>query len=44
MFSSDPRIVPEALLIKQIPYRQAQEVATLGAKVLHPRCIGPRIF
>lgn len=41
MFSSDPKIVSDALLIKEISFRQAQEVATLGAKVLHPRCIGP---
>lgn len=41
MFSSDPKIVSDALLIKEISYRQAQELATLGAKVLHPRCIGP---
>jgi diaminopimelate decarboxylase/aspartate kinase len=41
MFSADPRQVPGARLIRRIGYREAQELAAMGAKVLHPRCLGP---
>ncbi|OQR81377.1 aspartokinase [Thraustotheca clavata] len=41
MYTSDPRFVPHARLIKRLDYREAQELAAMGAKVLHPRCIGP---
>lgn len=41
LFTSDPRFVPEARLIQNINFRQAQELAAMGAKVLHPRCIEP---
>uniref|UniRef100_K3XAP2 Aspartokinase n=1 Tax=Globisporangium ultimum (strain ATCC 200006 / CBS 805.95 / DAOM BR144) TaxID=431595 RepID=K3XAP2_GLOUD len=41
MFTSDPRYVSDARLIKSLDYREAQELAAMGAKVLHPRCIVP---
>ncbi|OQR88327.1 aspartokinase [Achlya hypogyna] len=41
MYTSDPRFVPHARLLKSLDYREAQELAAMGAKVLHPRCIGP---
>ena len=41
MFSANPRIVPEARLLAQLDYEEAQEIATTGAKVLHPRALGP---
>jgi len=41
MFSANPRRVPEARLLTNIDYDEAQEIATTGAKVLHPRCIAP---
>nr|CCA23894.1 aspartokinase putative [Albugo laibachii Nc14] len=41
MFTSDPRHVTDARLIKSLDYREAQELAAMGAKVLHPRCIIP---
>uniref|UniRef100_A0AAV1TP53 aspartate kinase n=1 Tax=Peronospora matthiolae TaxID=2874970 RepID=A0AAV1TP53_9STRA len=41
MFTTDPRYVPNARLIKSLDYREAQELAAMGAKVLHPRCIIP---
>lgn len=41
LFTSDPRCVPEARLIRRMDFRQAQELAAMGAKVLHPRCIAP---
>jgi diaminopimelate decarboxylase/aspartate kinase len=41
MFSANPRTVPNARLLKSLHYDEAQEIATSGAKVLHPRCILP---
>ncbi len=41
MFSANPRVVPEARLLAQLDYEEAQEIATTGAKVLHPRALGP---
>lgn len=41
MFSANPRQVPEARLLQRLDYEEAQEIATTGAKVLHPRCIHP---
>ena len=41
MFSANPRAVPDARLLSHLEYQEAQEIATTGAKVLHPRCIHP---
>ena len=41
LFTADPRLVPTARLIRRIGYREAQELAAMGAKILHPRCLGP---
>lgn len=41
MFSANPREVPSARLLKNLDYDEAQEIASTGAKVLHPRCIEP---
>jgi len=41
MFSANPRQVPNARLLARLDYEEAQEIATTGAKVLHPRCINP---
>ena len=41
MFSANPRDVPTARLLKSLHYDEAQEIASNGAKVLHPRCILP---
>lgn len=41
MFSANPRQVPDARLLRRLDYDEAQEIATTGAKVLHPRAIGP---
>ena len=41
MFSANPRLVPGARLLKALHYDEAQEIASNGAKVLHPRCILP---
>jgi bifunctional diaminopimelate decarboxylase / aspartate kinase len=39
MFTADPRLVPVARLLRRLDFREAQEIATTGSKVLHPRCI-----
>jgi len=41
MFSANPREVPDARLLARLDYAEAQEIATTGAKVLHPRALGP---
>jgi len=41
MFTADPRRIPTARLIRRIGYREARELAAMGAKVLHPRCLAP---
>nr|WP_293094814.1 aspartate kinase [Moorena sp. SIOASIH] len=39
IFTTDPRIVPEAQLIPEITCDEMLELASLGAKVLHPRAV-----
>jgi len=41
LFSANPRATPSARLLRTLHYDEAQEIATSGAKVLHPRCIMP---
>jgi diaminopimelate decarboxylase/aspartate kinase len=41
MFSANPRAVPTARLLRALHYDEAQEIASNGAKILHPRCILP---
>ncbi|MEA3140475.1 MAG: bifunctional diaminopimelate decarboxylase / aspartate kinase [Gammaproteobacteria bacterium] len=41
LFSANPRAVPTARLLRRLHYDEAQEIASNGAKVLHPRCILP---
>lgn len=41
MFSANPRQVPQARLLSRLDYEEAQEIASTGAKVLHPRSISP---
>ena len=41
MFSADPHVVPSARLLKALHYDEAQELASAGSTVLHPRCISP---
>lgn len=40
-FSSDPQAVPTARLLRSLHYREAQEIASAGGGVLHPRSISP---
>ncbi|MEO0996130.1 MAG: bifunctional aspartate kinase/diaminopimelate decarboxylase [Pseudomonadota bacterium] len=41
VFTADPRIVPNARLLHALHYDEAQEIASTGGSVLHPRCIPP---
>ena len=41
MFTADPRVVPSARLLTSLHYDEAQELASAGSSVLHPRCISP---
>lgn len=39
VFTADPRTVDTARLIQAMDYETALEMASLGSKVLHPRCV-----
>lgn len=41
MFSADPRTVDSARLLRVLNYAEAQEIASTGGSVLHPRCLAP---
>ena len=43
IMTCDPRIIKNARSIKEISYREAQELAYFGAKVIHPSTIQPAI-
>ncbi|MBX9927773.1 MAG: aspartate kinase [Gemmatimonadaceae bacterium] len=43
MLTADPRVVPAARLIPEIRFDEASELATFGAKVLHPNTIAPAV-
>ncbi len=39
VYSADPRIIPDVKKIENISYEEMLELASLGAKVLHNRCV-----
>jgi len=41
IFTCDPRYISNTKIIKNIGYSAAQEIAAMGAKVIHPYCILP---
>ncbi|CDZ78531.1 Diaminopimelate decarboxylase [Legionella massiliensis] len=41
IYTANPHQLPNARLLKQLNYNEAQEIATMGAKVLHPNCLPP---
>lgn len=41
MFSANPRTVESARLLRVLSYAEAQEIASTGGSVLHPRCLAP---
>jgi aspartate kinase len=43
MLTADPRVVPDARPIRRIGFEEASELASFGAKVLHPLTIAPAV-
>src|SRR5260370_19462190 len=43
MLTADPRIVPQPRLVPQLSFAEASELASFGAKVLHPSTILPAV-
>lgn len=43
IYSTDPRIVPQAHRIDRIAFDEAAEMATFGAKILHPATLLPAV-
>lgn len=41
--TTDPRLVPAARPLKEISFKEASELATFGAKILHPATLAPAI-
>lgn len=41
IYTANPHKVPEARHLLQLTYEEAQEIALMGAEVLHPRAIAP---
>jgi len=39
--TADPRWVPEARLVPELSFREAEGLAAGGARLLHPRCLKP---
>ena len=39
VLTADPRLVPDARLLREISYNEAAELAYFGAKVLHPKTL-----
>ncbi|HWI55072.1 MAG TPA: aspartate kinase [Desulfobacteria bacterium] len=39
VMTTDPRLVPDALIMKDISYKEICEMAHQGAKVIHPRAV-----
>jgi aspartate kinase len=44
MLTADPRVVKNARLIERIGFEEASELASFGAKVLHPSTIAPAVM
>jgi len=44
MLTADPRVVADARLIERIGFEEASELASFGAKVLHPNTIAPAVM
>lgn len=41
--TTDPRLCPDAVVIKELSFLEASELATFGAKVLHPTTLQPAV-
>lgn len=43
IYTADPRFLKKAKILPSVSFREASELATFGARVLHPRTIKPAI-
>src|SRR5262249_46501283 len=43
IMSADPRLVPDVVVLEEVTYAEAAELAYNGAKVLHPRTLAPLV-
>ncbi len=43
VMTADPRVVPDARVLRHISYEEISELAYFGAKVLHPKTIRPLV-
>ncbi|MEO5721339.1 MAG: bifunctional aspartate kinase/homoserine dehydrogenase I [Chthoniobacterales bacterium] len=43
VLSADPRLVPDAVVLEDVSYAEATELAYFGAKVVHPSTMAPAI-
>ncbi len=41
LMTADPKIIPDAKIIRKISYIEAMELAYFGAKILHPKALEP---
>ncbi|MBQ0166246.1 MAG: bifunctional aspartate kinase/homoserine dehydrogenase I [Treponema sp.] len=41
IFTADPRIVPDAIMVNDMSYEEAMELSFFGSKVLHPKTLAP---
>ncbi|WNC73177.1 bifunctional aspartate kinase/homoserine dehydrogenase I [Thalassotalea psychrophila] len=41
VYNADPRLIKDAKLLDHLSYQEAMELSYFGAKVLHPKTIGP---
>ena len=41
IMTADPRVVPDATVIRELSYAEAEEMAFFGAKNMHPLALGP---
>ncbi len=41
IYTANPHQIPQARLLKYLDYDEAQEISSMGAKVLHPKCAAP---
>ncbi|MDP8163341.1 bifunctional aspartate kinase/homoserine dehydrogenase I [Pasteurella skyensis] len=43
IYTCDPRLVSDAICLESMSYQEAMELSYFGAKVIHPRTIGPLV-
>ena len=41
VLNADPKLIPSTVMLSELSYREAIEMAHSGAKVIHPKTIKP---